>query len=69
LIRAIRLGVVLTQFNDDSRKFVVVYASQSNNKMEAKNSSYEGKCIAIDAPPNSLRNPNVGPKANNEKRR
>jgi len=41
------LGVVLTQFDDDGREFVVSYTGRSNNKMKAKYSSYEGECLAV----------------------
>ncbi len=51
---------MLTQFDDDGREFVVVYASRSSNKIQTKYSSYEGEHLAIDTPP--LRDPNVGPR-------
>jgi hypothetical protein len=38
---------MLTQLDDDGVKFVVAYASWSNNKTKAKYSSYEGECLAI----------------------
>ncbi len=38
---------MLTQLDDDGREFVVVYVNQSNNKMKAKYSLYEGEHIAI----------------------
>jgi hypothetical protein len=38
---------VLTQLDDDGREFVVAYANQSNKKMEAKYSSYEGVCLVV----------------------
>jgi hypothetical protein len=38
---------VLIQLDDDGRKFVVAYASRSNNKTKAKYSSYEGECLAV----------------------
>jgi hypothetical protein len=63
------LGVVLTQFDDDGREFVVVYISQSNNKMKAKYSSSKGECLAVNTPLNSLKDPNVGLRANNEKKK
>jgi len=43
----LRLGVVLTQFDDDGREFVVAYTSRSNNKMKAKYSSHEGECLGV----------------------
>ncbi len=33
---------MLTQLDDDDQKFVVAYASYSNNKTKAKYDSYEG---------------------------
>jgi len=38
---------VLTQLDDDGREFVVVYSSQSNNKIEVKYSLYVGECLTI----------------------
>jgi hypothetical protein len=38
---------MLTQLDDDGQEFVVAYASQSNNKMEAKYNSYEGECLVV----------------------
>jgi hypothetical protein len=38
---------MLTQLDDDGREFVVAYVNRSNNKMEAKYSSYEGECLAV----------------------
>jgi hypothetical protein len=38
---------MLTQLDDNGWEFVVAYASWSNNKMEAKYSSYEGECLTI----------------------
>jgi len=35
------------QLDDDGRKFVVAYASQSNNKTKAKYNSYEGECLVV----------------------
>ncbi len=40
------LGVVLTQFDDEGKEFVVAYASCSNNVVESRYSSYEGECLA-----------------------
>jgi hypothetical protein len=38
---------MLTQFDDDGRKFVVAYVNQSNNKTKAKYNSYEGECFVV----------------------
>ncbi len=38
---------MLTQLDDDSRKFVVAYVSWSNNKIQAKYKSYEGECLVV----------------------
>jgi hypothetical protein len=32
--------------DDDGKEFVVAYASQSNNNVEAQYNSYEGECLA-----------------------
>jgi hypothetical protein len=41
------LGALFTQLDDDGWKFIITYVSWSNNKMEAKYSSYEGKCLIV----------------------
>ncbi len=38
---------MLTQLDDDGQKFVVAYASWSNNKIKAKYNSYEGECLVV----------------------
>ncbi len=38
---------MLTQLDDDGQEFVVAYTSQSNNKMKANYSSYEGECLVV----------------------
>jgi hypothetical protein len=38
---------MLTQLDDDGWEFMVAYANQSNNKIEAKYNSYEGECLAV----------------------
>jgi hypothetical protein len=38
---------VFTQLDDDGKKFVVAYVNCSNNKIEAKYSSYEGECLVV----------------------
>ncbi len=43
----LRLGVALTQFDDDDWKFVMAYASWFNNKMKAKYNLYEGECFEV----------------------
>jgi hypothetical protein len=40
------IGAVLMQMDDDGKKFVIAYASRSNNNAEAQYSSYEGECLA-----------------------
>jgi hypothetical protein len=39
--------VVLTQCDDDGKEFVVAYVSHSNNVVESRHSSYEGKCLVV----------------------
>ncbi len=38
---------MLIQLDDDGQKFMVAYASLSNNKMEAKYNSYERECLTV----------------------
>jgi hypothetical protein len=41
------LKTMFTQLDDDGQKFVVAYANRSNNKTEAKYSSYEKECLVV----------------------
>jgi hypothetical protein len=43
----LELGAMLTQCDDERKEFVVAYVSCSNNAMESRYSSYEGKCLAM----------------------
>jgi hypothetical protein len=43
----IRFFVMFTQLDDDGQKFVMVYVSQSNNKMKAKYNFYEKGCLIL----------------------
>jgi hypothetical protein len=38
---------MLTQLDDDGRKFMVAYVNRSNNKIEAKYNSYERECLVV----------------------
>jgi hypothetical protein len=38
---------MFNQLDDDGQKFVVAYASRYNNKIEAKNNSYEGNALLL----------------------
>jgi hypothetical protein len=38
---------MLTQLDDDERKFVMAYVSWSNNKIKAKYNLYEGECLVV----------------------
>jgi hypothetical protein len=40
------LGAVLVQRDDQGRKYVIAYASRSNNRTERNYSSYAGECLA-----------------------
>jgi len=46
-LSALGIGVILGQFDEEGKKYLIAYASQSNNKAKSNNSSYEGKCFAI----------------------
>jgi hypothetical protein len=37
----LRLGIILTQLDDDGQEFMVAYASQFNNKLKSKYNSYK----------------------------
>jgi hypothetical protein len=43
---AVELGMVLTQKDEEGKKYVVAYASRSNNSVESNYSSYEGEALA-----------------------
>ncbi|OAE30426.1 hypothetical protein AXG93_3483s1180 [Marchantia polymorpha subsp. ruderalis] len=42
----LELGAVLTQRDDEGKKFVIAYASRSNNAAESRYSLYKGECLA-----------------------
>jgi hypothetical protein len=44
---ALGIGAILGQFNEECKKYVIAYASQSNNKAESNYSSYEGECLVV----------------------
>ncbi len=41
------IGVILGQLDDESKEYVITYASRSNNKDESNYSSYEGECLVV----------------------
>ncbi len=46
-LNALGIGVILGQLDEESKEYVITYASQSNNKGENNYSSYEGKCLVV----------------------
>jgi hypothetical protein len=44
---ALGIGAILGQLDEESKEYVITYASQSNNKAESNYSSYERECLAI----------------------
>ncbi len=44
---ALGIGVILGQLDEEGKKYVIAYASRSNNKAESNYSLYEGECFAI----------------------
>jgi len=44
---ALGIGVILGQLDEESKEYVIAYASRSNNKVENNYSSYEGEFLAI----------------------
>jgi hypothetical protein len=43
---AIDIGVILGQLDEESKQYVIAYASR-NNKAKSNYSSYEGECLTI----------------------
>jgi len=44
---AFGIGAILGQLDEESKEYVIAYASQSNNKVESNYSSYEGECLIV----------------------
>jgi len=44
---ALGIGVVLGQLDEESKEYVIAYASRNNNKAENNYSSYKGLCLII----------------------
>jgi hypothetical protein len=44
---ALGIGVVLGQLDEESKEYVIAYASRNNNKAENNYSSYKGLCLTI----------------------
>jgi mannose-1-phosphate guanylyltransferase len=44
---ALGISVIIGQLDEESKEYVIAYASQSNNKVENNYSSYEGECLAV----------------------
>jgi hypothetical protein len=46
-LSALGIGVILGQFDEEGKEYVIAYASRSNNKAESNYFSYEGECLVI----------------------
>jgi hypothetical protein len=44
---ALGIGAIIGQLDEESKKYVIAYASWSNNKVESNYSSYEGECLVV----------------------
>ncbi len=44
---ALGISVILSQFDEEGKEYVIAYASRSNNKAESNYSSYEGECLVV----------------------
>jgi len=45
--RALGIGVIFGQLDEEGKEYVIAYASRSNDKAESNYSSYEGECLAV----------------------
>ncbi len=44
---AFGISAIPGQLDEESKKYVIAYASESNNKVKSNYSSYEGECLAV----------------------
>jgi hypothetical protein len=44
---ALGISAILGQLDEESKEYVIAYASRSNNKAESNCFSYEGECLVI----------------------
>jgi hypothetical protein len=44
---AFGIGVILGQFDDEGKEYIIAYASRNNNKVESNYFSYEGECFIV----------------------
>jgi hypothetical protein len=44
---ALGIGAIFGQFDEESKEYVIAYASRSNNKADNNYSSYEGEYIVV----------------------
>ncbi len=44
---AFGISAILGQLDEEGKKYVITYASRSNNKVESNYSSYEGECLVV----------------------
>jgi hypothetical protein len=44
---AFGIGTIISQLDEESKEYVIAYASQSNNKAESNYFSYEGECLVV----------------------
>jgi len=44
---ALSIRTILGQLDEESKEYVITYASRNNNKVESHYSSYEGECLVV----------------------
>jgi len=44
---AFGIRAIIGQLDEEGKEYVIVYASQSNVKVESNYSSYEGECLVV----------------------
>jgi hypothetical protein len=44
---ALGISAIIGQLDEESKEYVIAYASRNNNKAESNYSSYQGECLNV----------------------